>query len=326
MDVIFCLSNLFVPHTLTLVKGSDRKVLVYTDQEGMYKFFTGLGLKNVEIFYRKDLKIRRDLSSAIRIVTKRNEILKWLLEKNPQRIYFFHNTFGDLENWLIKKLSKKSQLVHIPVFNELPFQVNYNVRSILGILKNYFVHGILTEPLWEGKDFRYKLPESFFIKYHIEKIELEIDDVFINEVITKKFNLINKKIVLLTGSVVETGQVEESEYVKKINNLINFVGKEKIIAKPHPRFPNRYGLEKELDLIPYYIPANVLYSIFSTFIGYSTTTLSEAAERGLVATSTLDYFDSTNEEKTKHYKEYINVNKKSGEIHYFTDLGSINIK
>lgn len=325
MHLIFCLSNLFVPHTLTLIKERKEKVMVYTDQEGIYKYFNELNLTNVEVFYRKDLKIGKNIKSAKRIINKRKEILAWLVQHSIEKTYFFHNTYGSIENWLIKKMAKKSQLYHIPVFNELPFQVNYNVRSILGILKNYFIHGILTEPLWEGKDFRYKLPESFFIKYHIEKIELEIDDVFINEVITKKFNLINKKIVLLTGSVVETGQVEESEYVKKINNLINFVGKEKIIAKPHPRFPNRYGLEKELDLIPHYIPANVLYSIFSTFVGYSTTTLSEAAERGLVAISTLDYFDSTNVEKTKHYKEYLNVNIKSDGIHYFTDLGSLKI-
>lgn len=326
MDLIFCLSNLFVPHTLTLIKGGKEKVMIYTDQEGMNDFFNELNLPNVEVFYRKDLLIGRDITSAKRIITKRNEVLRFLLEKKPQRVYFFHNTFGHIENWIIKRLSAKSEAFHIPVFNDFPFfEKKYNLKSLIGILKSYYIHNIVTVPLWAGDRFIYKVPENFFLKYNIKKLEPEIDENYVNSIMSKKMRFVNKKIVLLTGSVVETGQVEESEYIKKIDNLINTIGKEKIIAKPHPRFPNRYGLEKELDTIPHYIPANVLFTTFDVFIGYYSSVISEAANKGLSALSTLDYFDSKNEEKAKIHKEYLNVNKKSGEIHFFTDLSSLSI-
>jgi hypothetical protein len=323
MKIIFCLSNLFVPHTLTLIKNSDNKVLIYTDQEGIYKLFTELSLHNVETFFREDLNIERNIRSAKHVIKKRKEILKWLLKKRPVQVYFFHNTFGSIENWLIKELSKKTQLFHIPVFNELPFKRIYNFESLLGILKGYFFFRIITEPLWDGQIFRYKLSERFFIRYHIERLKPSIDEKYIRTLFHEKFNFTSKKIVLLSGSVVESGQVEESEYIKKINNLIKEIGIENIIVKPHPRFPYRYGLEKKLDEIPYYIPINLLYSFFDTYIGYSSTALSEAADLKLNAISTLDYLETTNEDRAKSAKQYLISNTKFNQIYFFTDLNSL---
>lgn len=323
MIIIFCLSNLFVPHTLTLVKQSKKKVLVYTDQEGMYKFFTELSLPNVEVFFRQDLNIGKDIGSAKRIIAKRNELLVWLLKKNPEKIYFFHNTFGGIENWLIKKLSVKANIFHIPVFNDLPFETNYNIESVIGILKNYYTHGVLTEPLWTGDNFIFKLPKSFFFKYNMKRLKPKVDEEYIQAIVTNKFGFTRNKIVLLTGTVVELNQVEEEEYITKINKLINALGKDQIIAKPHPRFPNRYGLEKELEVIPSYIPANVLFSIFNTFIGYSTSVLSEAADLGLNAISTIDFFDSLNTEKAKKNKKYLIKNSKTGDISFISGVNNI---
>lgn len=325
MTIIFCLSNLFVPHTLTLINESNKKVLVYTDQEGMHKFFTELSLPNVEVFYRKDLNIGRNLKSAKLIINKRNEILNWILEKNPDKVYFFHNTFGSIENWLIRKLSNKSKLFHIPIFNEFPFESVYNLKSIKGILRNYYIHGVITEPLWTGDRFIFKLPNSFFLNNNVKRLKLKINESFINTIVSKKFEFANKEIVLLTGTVVELNQVEEGEYITKTNKLIEMIGKDRLIAKPHPCYPNRFGLEKELDVIPYYIPANVLYSVFNTFIGYHTSVVSEAADQELDAISTIDYFEPFNMEKALNYKNYLINNTKSGRIIFFSDLNSLKV-
>ena len=314
MNIIFCLSNLFVPYTLTLINRSNSKVLVYTDQEGMYKFFSELSLPNVEVYFRKDLRIGRDLKSAKRILTIRNEVLDWLIQKNPQQVYFFHNIFGSIENWVIKKLSTKSNVFHIPVFNEFPFEAVYNIKSAIGILKNLYVHGILTEPLWDGSRFIHRIPEKFFINNNINRLEIDIDEEYINNVISTKFEFLNKEIVLLTGAVIGPCPIDKDEYITKINDLINAIGKDRIIAKPHPRFQDRYGLEGELEVIPYYIPANMLYNIFNIFVGYDSSVLSEAADCNLKSVSTIDYIKSNSRLQVKNYKNYLINNSKSGNI------------
>jgi hypothetical protein len=298
-----------VPHTLSLIKESNENILVYTDQEGMYRFFKELSLPNVELYLRKDLNIGRNLKSIFKIHDKRSEILHLLLKKEPSTIYVFHNTFGSIENWIIKKLSKKGVKLHFfPVFNNWPFNVKYTLKSVVGIFKNYILHSVFTEPLWTGKRFIFRLPESYFRKHKAKNINLIVDEQYINTLVSEKFSLTKKEIVLLTGTVVELNQVEEQEYIMKINKLINIIGIDRIIAKPHPRFPNRYGLEKELEVIPYFIPANVLYGIFGTFIGYSSSVISEAADHKLNAISTIDYFKPVSMEIAKNYKVYLMKN------------------
>jgi hypothetical protein len=320
MKLIFCLSNLFVPYALTLINSSEEKVFIYTDQEGIYRLFNELALKNVEVYYREDLNIGKNFKSLRKIIKKRKEVLKYLIKKNPQEVYFFHNIFGSIENWLIKKLSKCAVLIHIPVFNELPYEKRYNLKSVVGILKKYFIFNIIMEPLWDGQNFLYKIPESFFLRHNVRRLELNTDKVYIKKLLFNKYNFKNKKIVLLTGSVVETGQVDKKEYIKKINNLINEIGRDNILVKPHPRFTNRYGLEKELDEIPYYIPINLLYGFFDTYIGYYSTALSEAADLNLNAISTLNYFENLNKDKVKKFKQYLIANTKLGRINFLNDL------
>lgn len=309
MTIIFCLSNLFIPQTLTLIKNSNSKVLVYTDQEGINRFFSELILPNVELFYRKRIKIRRNLKSVKGLFSKRKQILEWLIDKNPEQVIFFHNTFGNIENWIIKNLSKKTNLFHAPVFNELPFQVTYSNNSIIGIAKNYIMHGVITVPLWNGEKYIFKLPEKFYSRYRINRLNINIDEDFIRSVLTDKFSFDSNKIVLLTGTVVEMNQVEKVEYVAKTNMLIEKIGIDRIIAKPHPRFLKQYGLEKEIVQIPYYIPANVLYTVFDTFVGYSSGVLTEVSDCGLLSISTIDLFKPVNEVKKNNYKNYLLKNR-----------------
>lgn len=81
--------------------------------------------------------------------------------------------------------------------------------------------------------------------------------------------------------------------------MINHIGNDKILVKPYPRFPSRYGLENKLKLIPPFIPANVLLSQFDVFIGYSTTLLSEAENEGLIGISLLNYLIPESEMRKK---------------------------
>lgn len=310
MTLVFCLSSLFIPHTLTLIQGSKNKVVVYSHEEGVCMFFNALNLDNVEVFYRADLKIRQDIYSLKRIREQREEFLSRLIRFNIAEIYFFHSTFGSIENWLIKNFRKRAQLNHIAVFNDLPFRRRYNLSSIIGVLKGFLIHGILTEPLWNGDEYIYKLPDSFFVKNKVKKLQLTLSDDFIQNVVLKNFYFGKRKILFLTGSVVENRQVEESEYIEKVDALIDLIGKENIIAKPHPRYRSQYGREKELDVIPHYVPANVLFYFFDFIVGYSSASLSEGCSFGKKVISTLEFMKPISKEGAFFIREYMVKNSK----------------
>lgn len=50
-------------------------------------------------------------------------------------------------------------------------------------------------------------------------------------------------------------------------------------------------MENQLELVPSFNPANVLFTKFKFFIGYSISVLTEAGNEGLMAISLMDYFE-----------------------------------
>ena len=325
MKLVFCISNLFVPATLTLIKqAGGRAVLIYTDQKGMSDFFKSLKLKNVIVYYRPDLHLRNNFKSIYRFFKERKTILKQLRLFNCSELYFFHITFGNIENWLIKKLSASTTVYYVPIFNILPINKRYSFKALKGVLISLLTSKIMVIPLWTGEKNIYKIANSFFKLVNANSVQLEIDNKFIKGLVDEKNNWANKEIVLLTGTNVELNQVNEDEYISKINALIQVIGKNKIIAKPHPRFPNLYGLENNLEVITSNIPANVLFTKFKVFMGYSSAVLCEAANNGLVAISLLDFLKPVNEEKKENYKSYLMKNLKTNQKIYFPkDISSI---
>ena len=324
MKVIFCISNLFVPATLTLIeKAESRSVLIYTDQEGIYHFFKVLELDNLILFYRPITYLKKDIRILAKYLKERNVILKQLSSYNPTELYFFHNTFGGIVNWLIRKMSSDTQVFHIPIFNKLAFVKRYSWSALKGVIISNVINRTEVVPLWTGERYIYQLRDSYYRKINAQTIDIIPNIEYIKKLIEKKFNLSDHKIVLLTGSIVELGLVEEQEYTTKINNLIKTFRKERFIAKPHPRFPNRYGLEKELELIPSYVPANVLFKKYKVFIGYTTTVLTEAANEGLVAISFVDYLEPVNHDRRENYKRYLLKNLNAGKILFPKSLKGI---
>jgi len=298
--------------------------MVYTDQEGMYRFFESLKLEHVTVYYRKELHLKKNIRIIRNYFKERKRILNELKSRHSDELYFFHNTFATVENRIIKKLSKTTMVYHIPIFNKLPFKKRYTIRALKGVLLSWLINGIKVVPLNTGERFIYKVDDSFFRKINANKKQLIIDNKFIKELIDKRFYLGKIEIVLLTGSIVELNRVEEQEYISKIDALIDTIGADKIVAKPHPRFPNRYGKEKELELVPPYVPANVLFTKFKIFIGYSTTVLTEAANEGLTAISLLDYLEPVSEDAKDNYKEYLINNLEHGVINFPTNTNKAN--
>ncbi len=316
MNLIFCISNLFVPATLTLLKKKKEKFIIYTDQEGIFKFFENLNFDHVDLYYNPEIILAKNLASILDLEKRKLKVLSDLQLYSCTQLYFFHNSFGNFENWLIRKLSKNSKVFHIPVFNELPGHPKMDLTGLKGKIISNLFFSFNSQPIWTGERSIFKMKDSFFRSVNAMQIQIKPDNEFIQKIIDQKFQFGKKNIVLLTGSVVELGRVEEQEYIKKINTLISAIGEHNILCKPHPRFPNRFGLEKNLEIIPSYIPANVLIKKFPTFIGYNSGLLSEACNENALSISLIEYFGITSLELKDKYQKYLKKNVHTGEIKF----------
>lgn len=288
-------------------------IVIYTYESGIKKFFEELKLERVEVYFRDEVNYKK----VFQFFKLKYRTLKYFnTNKKIDKIYFFHNTFGLFENWLIKKLSKDIKIVYIPTFDNLGFKKRLSFKGLKQKIISLFFYGLDSEILWTGDVFLPRTKTKFFKSIKAQYRDLDIDSTVINDFTTKHFQLPEGNIVLLTGSVIEMGRVTLNEYSHKINELLCELGIDNILAKPHPRFVDRFALEKQLKLIPSYVPANILFLKYKVFIGYSTCVVSEAVSVGCLGISLLDFFKPNSITMQKNYKYYLNANLSKGEIKY----------
>jgi hypothetical protein len=314
MILVFCLSNLFVPATLTIINREDEgEIMVYTYESNIYDYFKTLDLSNVILYLRPQI----DVSKPLSFMRLRRSIFYDIKKYGFKEVFFFHNSFGGFENWLIYKLASESRIFFWPIFNNLNFKIKYTFRSLFHVFISRFIYRAEVNPLWNGQVFIYKMNDTFFNKLGAIEHVIPIDHKFINKLLGDKTLLgSTTSILLLIGSIVELNQVDELEYTNKIDRLIENVGFNNIIVKAHPRYSNKFSLEYKLDEVPAYVPANVLLSKYQVVIGYTTSVVTEAAEMGLLAISLVDYFVPQSVERKNNYKDYLLSNLRSGHIHF----------
>ncbi|MCZ2845010.1 MAG: hypothetical protein O2U61_00700 [Candidatus Bathyarchaeota archaeon] len=325
MKIIFCISNLFVPSSLSIISESDQEpIILYTNQEGIYQLIKKLALSNVIPFYHPEFHLKKNPAAIINYFKKRKAIYNKLTSFPISKVYFFHNSFGGLENWLIRKLSSTCEIYHIPTFNNLIGKKKYAFKAFKGLFISFLINKAQVVPLWTGDIFIFKLSKSYFSDVCAQNLKIPINHTFLKKIVNDSFQIQEKSIILLTGTIVELNHVQKEEYITKIDCLIKELGPEKISIKAHPRFSKEcYGLENNLVKIPSYVPANILFSNFNIYIGYSTSVLAEASNEGKIAISLLDLLNPIKEERKKWHKEYLKKNVEKGKIFFPRDISEL---
>ena len=282
MTLLICNSNLFVPTILTMILSNKNKTfLILVDQDCFVKLFNFLNLPNVILIKTKNPSIK-ELN-----ITKK-KLLEQIRKYNISKIYFFHNEFGDISNWLIHKLSPKVQIYHGEIYKSLPYPIKYNLKGLKLKIRYQLLYQTNIDPQYNGNRFIPSLSHLFFKINNINNIKCENNFELISKYINDKLNIQQNRILLLTGSVVSSQQVDAQTYKKYMDNIITAIGEKNILSKCHPRFNDLFGKECELQQIPSYIPANLILNNFECFIGYNSTLLVEAAAAGKKAISLID--------------------------------------
>lgn len=319
--VLICNSNMFVPYVLSEVLAhEDEQYLIMSDIDNMTRFFYEIKLPNAAILkYNHPTSFRK-------IFKSRRFLLRTTDKYNVERIVFFHTEFGGIINWYISKKAKDTEICYCKVFNSLPYPKARGIKAMYYWLSDYILHGVSMEILSRPPKLLPSLPQSFFKKVGAKAINIEIDYCKIKKVLADKFSeiVIDAKVVFLTGSTVSTGFVEEEEYTKKTNALIDAIGADMCVAKCHPRFKDVFGKELELKSIPSYIPGNLIIGSYEVFISNHSTMLVEAAIAGKTAISLIDYYHQTSEDKIDQIKSFYNERLEGrGKIFYPKSLEEV---
>lgn len=288
MTLLICNSNLFVPIILTqILSYKEKTFLVLIDQECFKDLFNFLDLPNVILITTQNPTLKQ-------VYSTKKRLLKQLNKYEISDIVFFHNEFGDISNWVIHKFSSKAKIYHGNVYNSLPYPTIHNIKGLKLKLRYQLLYHTNIEPLYDGNIYIPSLSKNFFKKNHIQDLQYNIDLITINNYVNRKLNIEPNKILLLTGSVVSSQQIDEQTYTKYVNKIISRIGEDKLLSKCHPRFNDLFGKEKVLQQIPSFIPANLIINNFEYYIGYNSTLLVEAALAGKKAISLIDLIPSIN--------------------------------
>lgn len=312
VTALICNSNMFVPYVLSeVLSNHNTKYIIMSDIESIVLFLNELNLDNAEILLYRQSSLRN-------LYVRRSEIKKLVKKYNIIQIIFFHTEFGGIINWFLINMSRKTKIYFCKVFDQMPYPKANGIKARKFWFKNLLLTGDSVEVLDRGFSFVPSLRPSFFKRIGAIPYNIDINYILIKNLLCRqRLGEPKAKILLLTGSTVSSGIVEENEYTRKTDLLISAIGIDSIVSKCHPRFDDIFGKEKELESLPKYIPGNLLIDSFEVFIGNHSTLIAEAAIAGKLAISLVDYYKQTNPEQTLGFKALFNDRLKGkGVIHY----------
>lgn len=311
---LICNSNMYVPYVMVEVLNNPRdNYVVLSDIENIILFFNSICIPNV-------VCIAYGVNGFADIWNSKKTLMAKLSKWDIARITFYNTTYGGLANWLICTLHKQGVAVqHCSLYPRLPFPKAKWYQCIKLKLINYLMYGVRMEFLFNGDSFIPELSQRFFKRNEVEIIRkpdnIDIATLYFSSYIRN--NNLKKSVLFLTGSVVESNVVDEDNYVDVTDRLIKTIGFERIMAKQHPRFNKKYGIEKNLPEVPSYIPGNLILSSYDIVIGHSSLMLVEAAQQGKIVISTLFLYNMGNKELTQNCKKYLECRlEEKGVIYY----------
>ncbi|MFC2092091.1 hypothetical protein ACFLTD_04890, partial [Elusimicrobiota bacterium] len=149
MKIIFCLSYVSVPRTLTVAEAASNEFRIVTSNKSAYKFFTKVYSKEKIIFLDKIPRFSKSpfkmLINLYRIFRYKSGIWKEFNVYKNCDVYFFGIACTELEDWLVLKLSKNNKILYKPAVSVKHLKVRYTFYSLMYVLMNMLTYGIRLE-------------------------------------------------------------------------------------------------------------------------------------------------------------------------------------
>ena len=311
MKIIFCISYLNIPITLTITEQCTTPFLIATCDEKIYRLFATFYPKERLIYFEK---AKPEITkNPCKIITNAafNQRLKRKLEVqfgsyDHCDIYFFLYAFGESAAYVVKHLSQRNRIFYIPAVKvETAPSSPFSLYRLVIIIAKKIAFGLDVYAINDGSRDVFPYSESYFRSLNCTKLDIVADHKVIQKFQQQHLNIANKKILILTGMIVETGMVEKADYSKVMDELIKALPAGQIAIKLHPRASQKYSAENNLPELKKEWPANMLIHAFPVIIGYHSASIYEAANAGRVAVSLLDLIDPVNPIEKADAKAYL---------------------
>jgi hypothetical protein len=327
MNVIFCISYLSVPETITLVESSSEDFMIVLSNDEMFSFFKRiypeekLVLINYPGLTKNPFRFVYNLFSLIRYKRK---VWSRFESIQGESVYFFIVAFCNFHCWLIKRLSLKNTIYYRPSISLSGLREDESLTARFGVWIRKLLYDCTFKPLMAA-DFTYYAVSDNYLEdirakdYAVIKSFTNISD----KIISSLGNIKSAKILILCGGAAGVF-CDKDKYIVKMDSLIGYLvkqyGYDALAIKAHPRFQDYHSKEKSLKKIPEDIPANLILDNFDVVIGYASATLVEAANAEIKSISLLKWIIPKKVDTQEYYINYLNKNSKNNII-YLDFLG-----
>lgn len=312
MKIIFCISYLNIPITLTIAERCKTPFLIATCNEKIYQLFATFYPKERLIYFENAKP--EVVKNPYKIITNAafNQRLKRKLEVQFRSydncdVYFFLYAFGESAAYVVKYLAQRNRIFYIPaVKGDTAPLSSISLYSLVKIIAKKIAFGLDVYAINDSGRYSFPYSERYFRSLKCASLDMVVDYGITQKFQQQHLNIGNKKILILAGTIVETGMVEEAHYSHMIDKLIQALPTGQVAIKLHPRASQKYSAENTLPELTKEWPANLLIHVFPVIIGYHSASIYEAANAGRVAISLLDLIDPVNPIKKAHTKAYLN--------------------
>ena len=282
MTLYICCSHLYIPAVLSHYIEKNTLACLYTDKSNIVEMINYLGIA-MDVYCSPSFG---GLFNFIGHLHEKKSLKDWIKRKNIKDVYFFHEGYCEVANWLMLYLSKlnKSEFHYVPIARSYLWE---SVEKERGLLSN--IRAIYCKWMWGYKPIYPRqdkycgvLPNSFYEKLCIKGEEsIRINSCIGKAILLDGFD--ENGIVLLNNPNITSTDSEEIYKSFLEDTLMPIMKDCPIYFKNHPGRTKKIGLENDIKEIPSFISGNLLTYRFKIFVGVNSALLCEAANNGAMA-------------------------------------------
>lgn len=239
---------------------------------------------------------------------------EYFAELKGAEVYFLARLMNPITFYLVKRLAKRNKLVYMhyaPYTDQVEKYTPKNIVDLVSLVRLKLIYGrdITMGKLPYIKGFSY-MRDKFFKK----EVSRVIDREERNEMMKgfdlsqfKIFDVGDYSVIYFDQDLIGAGYISDSNTFKReLTNIFNILSKhfpaKKIARKYHPRHNSNKAMIKTGDILPDFIPAELLYNEnVKIYLGLISNSIANV-EKGL-AVSIMDLITFRDEETRNQLKE-----------------------
>jgi len=180
MKIIFCLSYLSVPVTITKAAAGEAFIIVVS-KESMYRLFCEIfNKKNIvlidtqpPILSKSPIKM---LENIICVLRNKIKIWKQFRAYRNCEVHYFATAYSEYETWLVKKMATYNKIYFKSIVDIDHLDKKYGFYQIIYLFVNRLIYGIKLVPLWNGRYCFYSIVTNFMKNNNADNNELCVDN------------------------------------------------------------------------------------------------------------------------------------------------------